>query len=100
MRTEEEIKEEIRKWKAERAAYQRGYKKDPIRRHKVNAREKVRKAIRAGHLKKGKCFCGEKVVEAHHENYDLPLQVIWLCKKHHTQKTYPSARLTSAHAVA
>ncbi len=93
-RSEEEIKAEITKWKAELAQYRREYKKDPLHRHKINAREKVRKAIRSGRLKKSKCFCGEKKVEAHHKNYDLPFKVIWLCKKHHTKRTYPSARLT------
>jgi hypothetical protein len=28
--------------------------------------------------------CGEKKVEAHHDDYDKPLDVRWLCKAHHT----------------
>ncbi len=27
--------------------------------------------------------CGEKQVEAHHEDHAKPLQVNWLCRKHH-----------------
>ena len=30
-------------------------------------------------------ICGELNVEAHHAHYDLPLDVIWLCTKHHKQ---------------
>jgi len=30
------------------------------------------------------CLCGDEKSEAHHYNYDHPLNVIFLCKKHHT----------------
>ncbi|MFA5652251.1 MAG: hypothetical protein WC933_02710 [Candidatus Paceibacterota bacterium] len=43
-------------------------------------------ALRANKIKKQNCFiCGNKKTEAHHENYDKPLDVVWLCKKHHTE---------------
>lgn len=42
-------------------------------------------AKRNGSLVKGICFCGSTKVEAHHEDYSKPLEVIWLCKKHHGQ---------------
>lgn len=42
-------------------------------------------AIRAGRVVRQPCFvCGEKA-EAHHPNYDAPLDVIWLCDEHHKQ---------------
>jgi len=28
-------------------------------------------------------ICGDANTEAHHENYDEPFILIWLCKKHH-----------------
>ena len=41
-------------------------------------------AIRAGVIKRGCCeFCGNPKTEGHHENYDRPLDVRWLCKEHH-----------------
>ncbi len=41
-------------------------------------------AIRDGKLVKQPCEeCGAKKVEAHHEDYERPLDVIWLCRKHH-----------------
>jgi hypothetical protein len=42
--------------------------------------------IRSGKIKRGICFCGEKKVEGHHEDYSKPLEVIWLCRKHHREK--------------
>lgn len=46
----------------------------------------VRVAIRDGKLQRDPCWaCGEVKVEGHHPDYSLPLDVIWLCKKHHQQ---------------
>lgn len=48
------------------------------------AHSKVFIATRNGTLKKLPCkFCGEIKSEAHHENYSKPLDVVWLCRKHH-----------------
>jgi hypothetical protein len=48
------------------------------------ANERVRVAIRRGKLLKGICVvCGITDVEAHHEDYGRPLDVVWLCKSHH-----------------
>lgn len=50
--------------------------------HKTSTHTLVRKAIKDGVLVKELCFCGEKS-EAHHEDYNKPLDVIWLCRRHH-----------------
>lgn len=50
---------------------------------KLRAQRLVFVAVRNGSLKRKNCFCGAKIVEAHHEDYTKPLDVIWLCKKHH-----------------
>lgn len=43
-------------------------------------------AIKSGKLKKQPCeVCRKKKVEAHHDDYSKPLEVRWLCKKHHTE---------------
>jgi CRISPR/Cas system-associated protein Cas10 (large subunit of type III CRISPR-Cas system) len=43
-------------------------------------------AIRSGKLVPGLCeVCGAVRVDAHHEDYDKPLDVIWLCQAHHKQ---------------
>ena len=50
------------------------------------ARGAVRSALRGGKLKRGtECFfCGSGTrIEAHHHDYDKPLDVFWLCSKCH-----------------
>lgn len=54
----------------------------------------VSNAIRDNRLKKEPCArCGEKKVHAHHEDYNKPLDVVWLCVKchqrhHHGDKAF------------
>lgn len=50
------------------------------------ARNAVTNALKYKRLTKTPCFCGETKVEAHHDDYTKPLDVIWVCKKHHVQK--------------
>ncbi len=49
----------------------------------------VQTAIRNGSLQKQVCVnCDEIKVQAHHENYNKPLDVTWLCHNHHMQHHY------------
>ena len=42
--------------------------------------------VRAGNLHKQSCeVCGAFIVVAHHDDYDKPLVVRWLCQAHHKQ---------------
>jgi hypothetical protein len=52
-------------------------------RYALQAHAKVKSALKSGALKRGKCWCGSLRAEAHHESYDRPLDVTWLCRKHH-----------------
>lgn len=64
--------------------------KNPL---KLRSRQIMANAILNGSLKRKAClFCKRGGIssdplksEGHHENYDYPLEVIWLCKKHHKQ---------------
>lgn len=53
---------------------------------KYAANTAVNNAVRDGRLIKQACrYCCELKVQAHHEDYSKPLEVIWLCKKHHVE---------------
>lgn len=54
---------------------------DRNRAHKV-----VFISLRNKSLQKQPCFCGSSRVEAHHEDYSKPLEIEWLCKRHHVEK--------------
>lgn len=52
---------------------------------KKNARVQLKYAVDRGKLKRLPCeVCGNPKSEGHHENYSNPLDVKWLCQKHHT----------------
>jgi hypothetical protein len=41
-------------------------------------------AVRSGRLVRKPCeVCGEPKSEGHHEDYHKPLEVVWLCRRHH-----------------
>lgn len=50
---------------------------------KIRAHRIVFAALRNGTLEKEPCFCDEEKVQAHHEDYSKPLEVMWLCRPHH-----------------
>lgn len=53
---------------------------------KRDAHVKLNNALRDGRVSKTACLvCGCEQTEAHHVSYDLPLDVVWLCEKHHKQ---------------
>lgn len=44
-------------------------------------------ALRDGKMVKQPCVrCGALEVHGHHENYDLPFVVVWLCPLHHSER--------------
>lgn len=53
---------------------------------KYKAHTKLNWAIRRGIKTKLPCIiCGEVKVDAHHEDYSKPLEVVWLCRFHHQE---------------
>jgi hypothetical protein len=53
---------------------------------KYEAHLAVQRAVKAGELDKESCeVCGIEAVDAHHDQYDEPLKVRWLCRRHHTR---------------
>ncbi len=55
--------------------------------HKRKAVIAANNAVRDGRLMKRPCdVCGVAKVEAHHADYSKPLEVRWLCNKHHREE--------------
>lgn len=53
---------------------------------KKRAHDLVSNAIRDGKLIRKPCeACGDTNVHAHHDDYGKPLEVRWLCQKHHLE---------------
>ncbi len=49
------------------------------------AQSLLNSAVRCGRVQPWPCMvCGNKA-EAHHPCYDMPLDVVWLCRPHHMQ---------------
>jgi len=48
------------------------------------AQHRINYLIKKGEIKRGRCcLCGESKAYAHHENYNEPLDILWLCPSHH-----------------
>ncbi len=51
---------------------------------KRRAHYALKNAIRTGKIIKQVCqVCSDPLVDGHHYDYTKPLEVIWLCRKHH-----------------
>jgi hypothetical protein len=61
-------------------------------REKVRANRRLQKAVLSGDVLVDVCkVCGTlDEIEAHHDDYSKPLEVVWLCKVHHgaTRRKY------------
>ena len=67
-------------------ANKRKWRKNPRVRKADNANLVAWRAVQNGELIKLPCeVCGRKKSEAHHCDYNKPLDVMWLCKRHHTE---------------
>lgn len=76
-------------WRAENPGKVRQYTKkyranNPEKRR---AHRKVEVAVRDGRITKEPCtVCGNTKSQGHHDDYSKPLEVIWLCAKHHKER--------------
>lgn len=64
------------------------YMETPEGKRKIEAQKLARAAIRKGEIERLPCvICGATYkLHAHHEDYDKPLDVVWLCVKHHHER--------------
>lgn len=68
----------------------RTYRSEGKWRWKYDAKGKARNYLhvylKRGKVKKTPCVvCGDPKVQAHHPDYSKPLEVVWLCLKHHRE---------------
>ena len=55
--------------------------------NKVASQRILQNAVKSGRIERRPCrACGATEVEAHHEDYSKPLDVVWLCDKHHKER--------------
>lgn len=80
-------KAEAKRYQEENRERVLGYKRSWIERNseKRTAHKTLYKAVRRGDVTRLPCqICGSsEVVHAHHDDYSKPLEVTWLCPKHH-----------------
>lgn len=75
--------------RAERLAYR---DREP---EKERARWTLNNAVRRGDIQKGECEVGADClgrIEAHHDDYSKPLEVRWLCQRHHMREELSSSQ--------
>lgn len=89
--------EKLRNSLPERKAYARKREKLYAKRNpqKYSARNILHAAVRDGKLKKLPCrICGNLKSQAHHHDYSKPLDVDWLCFKHHREVAHSQVVLS------
>jgi len=70
---------------AQNIAVTRAWRAEDTRRSKAHSA--VLRAIKHGILVRSPCIrCGAEKSLAHHEDYDFPLEVMWLCQPCHKQR--------------
>lgn len=58
-----------------------------LSKEQAQASAKICDAVNKGKIERQPCIvCGDPNSEGHHEDYSKPMEVIWLCDKHHKQK--------------
>ncbi len=74
--------------------YQTKQKETPIGELKFRAGQLIRYLKRKGKIISNPCcICGDENTQGHHPDYSKPLEVAWLCSKHHKEVHYGKRRL-------
>jgi len=72
--------------KQKRIDYNRKYRQKPDNALQKRAHKKVENAIKFGKIQRQPCeVCGNPNSQAHHDDYNKPMVVRWLCQPHHRE---------------
>lgn len=88
----------IRSWrKSEKGKFSRRLEQKSQRAkypEKDYARRALRQAVKGGRVIKLPCqYCGNPNSQGHHKDYSRPLDVIWVCYKHHREYFHPAKEM-------
>lgn len=76
----------VREWVAKKGGDWAYITADIERHKKALARQLINNWIKRGKILRRPCeMCGNPNTTAHHDNYDRPDQVRWLCREHHSE---------------
>lgn len=79
-RKRQRIKENKRRIEGRTKKYKKQLRRSP-------ASDILAKAIRLKQIEKKPCeICGKTRAQGHHEDYSKPLDVVWLCIRHHNDR--------------
>lgn len=69
------------------------------RKKRIKARGILNHYLRDNRVQRPKCEICNEIAEAHHDDYDKPLDVKWLCRKHHRQYHKIGDKIFSNHEL-
>lgn len=62
------------------------YRDNQLEKMKRDCRDETRRLIRKGILIRKNCeICGHEDAQSHHDDYNDPMNIRWLCSKHHAE---------------
>lgn len=86
LRAKRDLSTKVSKQKPHVKAAAKKYEQMRVSTPAVRARRNIRNRIYKGYLTRQPCvICGTAQPHAHHEDYNKPLSIVWLCNQHHRQ---------------
>lgn len=79
---------QTRKWRAENHEkfLEQSRRSRQKQKSEYAARQHIARALKKGTIKKQPCaVCGKESAQAHHCDYNKPLEIVWLCPIHHAE---------------